>query len=241
MKVYSALACKGVTNAPEPAIIRLSKQPIVDPGGGGMRHLTPVLLMLIAPVAGASVGHRAIPLPQVRTAPPPVRWSVDMRTGCSVRNPFGRAEVQVRWSGECDTRGHAAGRGVIEWRYGGKTSRFIGEVRDGAPNGRGIQTWPGGDRYEGEFRAGRRHGSGTYVWSNGDRYQGEWRDGRQHGLGVFRWQGGNRYTGYFRLGQPDGFGVCLTEGSLIEGEWDNGCMHKGLLVFAVGKPASQCR
>ena len=206
-----------------------------------MRHLAPVLLMLIAPVAGASFGHRDIPLPQVRTAPSPARWSVDMHTGCSVRNPFSRAEVQVRWSGECDAQGRAAGRGVIEWRYRGRTSRFIGEVRDGAPNGRGVQTWPGGDRYEGEFRAGRRHGRGTYVWSNGDRYRGEWRDGRQHGLGVFTWRGGNRYTGYFRLGQPDGFGLCLTDGGLIEGEWDNGCMHKGLLVFAVGKPASQCR
>lgn len=204
-----------------------------------MRHLAPVLLMLFAPAAGASFGHRDVPLPHVRAAP--ARWSVDQRTGCSVRNPFDRAGVRVRWSGECNAQGRATGRGVIEWRYRGKTSRFTGEVRDGAPNGRGVQTWPGGDRYEGEFRAGRRHGRGTYLWSNGDRYQGEWRDGRQDGLGVFTWRGGNRYTGYFRLGQPDGFGVCLTDGGLVEGDWDNGCMHKGLLVFAVGKPANRCR
>ena len=118
-----------------------------------------------------------------------------LRTGCSVRNPYRHAEVEVRWSGDRDAQGRATGSGVLEWRYKGKTSRFRGEVREGAPNGRGVQTWPGG----------------------------------------------NRYAGYFRLGQPDGFGVCLTEGSRIEGEWDNGCMRKGLLVFAVGKPASQCR
>lgn len=205
-----------------------------------MRYLA-FALMLVAPVAGASFGHRDSPLPQVRAASPPLRWAVDVRTGCSVRNPYRHAEVEVRWSGDCDDQRRATGSGVLEWRYRGRTSRFRGEVREGAPNGRGVQTWPGGDRYEGQFRDGRRHGSGTYVWANGDRYQGEWREGRQHGLGVFAWRGGNRYAGYFRLGQPDGFGVCLTDGSRIEGEWDNGCMHKGLLVFAVGKPASQCR
>jgi hypothetical protein len=205
-----------------------------------MRHLA-LALIFFAPVAGASFGHRELPLPHVHAAPSQPRWSVDVHSGCSVRNPYRRAGVEVRWSGACDDKGRATGSGVIEWRFRGETSRFRGEVRDGAPNGRGIQTWPGGDRYEGEFRDGRRHGTGTYLWSNGDRYRGEWRNGRQHGLGVFTWQGGNRYTGYFRLGQPDGFGVCLTDGSRVAGEWDNGCMHKGLLVFAVGKSASQCR
>lgn len=205
-----------------------------------MRHL-PLVLMLVAPVAGASFGHRDTALLQLREAPSPARWSVDEHTGCRVRNPFRGAEVQVRWSGACDAHERASGSGVIEWRYRGKTSRFRGEVREGSPNGRGVQTWPGGDRYEGQFRDGKRHGRGTYIWSNGDRYQGEWRNGRQHGLGVFTWHGGNRYAGSFRRGQPDGFGVCLTDGSLIEGEWDKGCIHKGLLVFAVGKPASQCR
>jgi hypothetical protein len=205
-----------------------------------MRHL-PIVLMLIAPVAAASIGRPDAPLEPARSASPPPRWSVDARTGCSVRNPFRQAEVEVRWSGACDAAGRATGSGILEWRYQGKTSRYRGEVREGAPNGRGVQTWPGGDRYEGQFRGGRRHGHGTYVWANGDRYQGEGRVGRQDGLGVFTWRGGNRYAGYFRLGQADGFGVCLTDGSRVEGEWDNGCMHKGLLVFAVGKPAGQCR
>jgi len=240
MNIYSAPARKGVTNPSEPAMMRLSEHPIVDLEGDDMRHL-PLALMLVAPVAGASFGHRDAPLPQVRAAPAPARWSVDERSGCRVRNPFGRDEVQVRWSGECDAQGRASGSGVLEWRLGGKTSRFRGEVREGAPNGRGVQTWPGGDRYEGHFRNGKRDGRGTYVWSNGDRYRGEWRNGRQHGMGVFTWRGGNRYAGSFRRGQADGFGVCQTEGSLIQGEWDNGCIRKGLLVFAVGKQASQCR
>ena len=55
--------------------------------------------------------------------------------------------------------------------------KYVGEYKDGIPNGQGTITWSDGRKYVGEFKDGKKHGQGTYTWSDGGKYVGEFKDG----------------------------------------------------------------
>lgn len=38
---------------------------------------------------------------------------------------------------------------------------YVGELKDGKPQGAGKCKWPDGSKYEGEWRAGQMHGKGA--------------------------------------------------------------------------------
>ena len=59
--------------------------------------------------------------------------------------------------------------------YGG--GFYEGEIANGKPHGKGIQTFSDGMRYEGEFRDGKLHGKGIQTFPDGTRYEGEFRHG----------------------------------------------------------------
>ena len=58
-----------------------------------------------------------------------------------------------------------------------KNYKYVGEIKNGKPNGQGKWTLPYGNKYEGEWKDGEKHGRGSYTWSNGRKYIGEWKDG----------------------------------------------------------------
>jgi hypothetical protein len=91
--------------------------------------------------------------------------------------------------------------------------RYMGEWKNGLPNGKGIkhiykddsyiygnfinglaeghckqtfeQTWESMEPYyEGEFKRNEYHGEGEYHYGNGDYYKGQWKDSKYHGHGV---------------------------------------------------------
>lgn len=110
-----------------------------------------------------------------------------------------------------------------------RTGTFEGQYKDGKPHGRGILTFPNGDRYEGEFVDGKIDGRGTmflstgdiyaiadldgvfdsrgiqgcgiYVGANGDRYFGEFKDGRFDGRGTYEWKNGRGATCGWQAGK----------------------------------------
>jgi hypothetical protein len=41
-------------------------------------------------------------------------------------------------------------------------------------------TLPDGDKYVGEVKDGLPHGKGTKTFADGDKYVGEWKDGRRY-------------------------------------------------------------
>ena len=47
--------------------------------------------------------------------------------------------------------------------------RYIGQVVNGMPEGKGICYYNNGNRYEGDFRNGLKEGKGIYYHNNGDR------------------------------------------------------------------------
>jgi len=70
--------------------------------------------------------------------------------------------------------------GVWEWCKDGneKTDgKYLGEIRNGVPNGQGTQTLPNGTKYEGKWKKGKYNGQGTLTSYDGEKYVGEWKDG----------------------------------------------------------------
>ena len=102
-------------------------------------------------------------------------------------------ELQSSYTGPC-LDGLAHGRGSATG-----TAHYEGDFVRGRKHGRGIKTWPNGDRYEGEFDDDRKHGRGTYLWGRGpwagERYEGEYINDRRHGTGTYRFASGDVYTG----------------------------------------------
>ena len=80
------------------------------------------------------------------------------------------------------------------------TAEYRGDFRAGRKHGKGVKTWPSGDRYEGEFAEDRKEGAGNYTWSlrgpaAGESYSGAYLNDLRHGDGVYEWPSGDRYGG----------------------------------------------
>ena len=112
------------------------------------------------------------------------------QSACRVLDP----EIVGVYAGGCRdglAEGYGEARGAAEYR---------GEFHLGRKQGKGVKTWPSGDRYEGEFVADRKEGVGTYTWSQrgpaaGESYSGAYVDDRRQGYGVYVWPSGGRYAG----------------------------------------------
>ena len=78
--------------------------------------------------------------------------------------------------------------GKFGWYMGGdekKDWKYVGEIKNGKPNGLGTYDYSNGDRYEGEWRSGRRTGNGTDSYQDGSKYVGEWKNGKYNGQVTF--------------------------------------------------------
>jgi hypothetical protein len=108
---------------------------------------------------------------------------------CRVLDP----ELQASYAGPC-VNGLAEGFGQAAG-----TAQYQGEFKAGRKHGKGVKTWPNGDRYEGGFANDMKHGTGTYAWGRGpwagESYEGGFANDRRHGFGVYRWQTGDVYAG----------------------------------------------
>ena len=128
----------------------------------------------------------------------------------------------------------------------------------GKIEGKGLMTWPNGDRYDGMWKKGMQDGEGTYYWANGLVYSGEWKKNYIKGHGTFRfpngnvmegdwtamgtgtgslvWPDGTRYDGPFINGAPHGQGVKVwANGDRYEGAFSMGhMMGQGTVVFKDG-------
>lgn len=102
-------------------------------------------------------------------------------------------ELQDNYAGPC-ANGLAQGYGSAVG-----TAQYLGEFKAGKKHGKGVKSWPNGDRYEGDFLEDLREGFGVYVFGRGpwagERYEGEFLNDRRHGHGVYRWATGDVYTG----------------------------------------------
>ena len=140
-----------------------------------------------------------------------------------------------------------------------KQPRYVGEIADGIPSGKGALYLPNGF-YEGEFKNGKfngkgkrlyfekgklvgefknnkAHGQGTYTYLDGRKYVGEYKKGKKHGRGTFTWPNGSEYVGYWKFGKREGHGIrTYSNGGKYEGEWKNGLFDgQGTYIFEDGR------
>ena len=73
----------------------------------------------------------------------------------------------------------------IVWKgFGDKEThpKYVGDVKNGEPNGLGVIIYTDGSKYVGRWRNGKRNGQGTFTFSDGRKYIGDYKDG-------FEWNG----------------------------------------------------
>lgn len=150
-------------------------------------------------------------------------WYTDIETGCKLWSK--KERTGVRWNGKC-VDGVAEGYGTRYWSYvsNGKlaTSKFVGEMIWGRPDGQGKSEFESGETYSGGYSNGKYFGQGTYRWPDGIYYTGEW-DGDRHGFGRQYWPDGGRYEGEWEDGQRHGQGTrWYSDGDRYEGQWKEG-------------------
>ena len=124
---------------------------------------------------------------------------------------LGEVNGEIGW---VENTGRSYGKYVGEIKNGepngqGKMStpdgeKVEGEWKDGVLHGKGTRTFPVGLKYVGEYKNGIRHGQGTQIHPYGWKYVGGWRDGRQHGQGTTTWSKGDlkgyRFVGEYNNG-----------------------------------------
>jgi len=95
---------------------------------------------------------------------------------------------------------------------------YIGEVKEGKMNGKGVFSSPDGRKYNGYFKNDNPHGHGVFSWSSGSKYEGDFENGKSHGHGVFTYSDGKKYEGDFKKGKRDGRGI-YTDLDRSQCEW----------------------
>ena len=105
-------------------------------------------------------------------------------------------------------------------------SKYIGQVLNGLPHGRGIWYSTNGDRYEGDFKNGKKEGKGIYYYNRepfkGDRYEGDYKNNKQDGKGIIYFSNGDRYEGDLKNGKMEGEGVLYwSDGGRAMGDYYN--------------------
>ena len=117
---------------------------------------------------------------------------------CKVLDP----ELAVTYSGGCKD-GLAEGAGEAKG-----LAEYHGEFKAGWMHGKGVKSWPNGDRYEGEFVEGKKEGTGKYAWGPGtpwagQSYEGGYLNDMRHGFGTYRWSKDTVYSGAWKDDQID--------------------------------------
>jgi len=89
---------------------------------------------------------------------------------------------------------------------------YKGEFKLDKRTGKGVLSWPDGEKYDGFFQDDRLEGTGVYYYANGDRYEGLFQNGMKHGRGIYHFSNNDRYPRYFLLSSPwshvDGSQIC---------------------------------
>ena len=82
--------------------------------------------------------------------------------------------------------------------------KYVGELKDGEPNGQGIITYPDGTKYVGKFKDGKENGQGTFTYPDGEKYEGEYKDGERNGQGTITYPDGTKSVVEYKDGELEG-------------------------------------
>jgi len=93
----------------------------------------------------------------------------------------------------------------------GLTYTYIGEVKNGKPNGMGIAKYSSGNvkRYVGSFVNGMYSGRGTMLFADGEFLTGTWSNNKINSKGANLTNDGTFYVGDFKNGVKSGHGTMI--------------------------------
>ncbi len=100
--------------------------------------------------------------------------------------------------------------------------KYKGEIKNGIPDGFGIQTYKNADTYFGEHRNGFPNGKGRAIYNDGAMYLGEYKNGKFHGQGKFIWKDGYYHEGEWKNGSAHGQGTETLPNGQLKGVYKNG-------------------
>lgn len=114
--------------------------------------------------------------------------------------------------------------------------RYLGEIYDGKPDGRGIIYFKANDaegriRYEGQWKQGVMKGSGILTFKNA-RYEGEMDKNLPNGYGIYWRSDGSRVECTFHDGIPNGHAVVYSSGMKTECNVINGEMNGDFISYS---------
>ena len=104
--------------------------------------------------------------------------------------------------------------------------KYLGEVRNGMPHGKGSETIKGTDyRFIGEYLNGWKI-QGTVTSTDGTKYVGRLKNNKRHGQGVATYSDGSKYVGEWQNGMWNGRGSYTTsDRSKLVGEFKKNLLH----------------
>jgi len=128
---------------------------------------------------------------------------------------------KITYEGERNQEGEYHGKGVITYPNGEK---YVGEWKNGKRNGQGTATFPTGEKYVGEFKDNKRNGQGIFTYLNGEVWEGEFKDNNPYnGQGTATYPDGAKYVGEWKNGKRNGQGTyTYPDGGKYVGEWKDG-------------------
>jgi hypothetical protein len=93
----------------------------------------------------------------------------------------------------------------------GLSYTYIGEIKNGKPNGMGVAKYSSGNvkRYVGSFVNGVYSGRGTMLFTNGEFLTGSWTNNKINGKGTNLTSDGTFYVGDFKNGVKSGEGIMI--------------------------------
>lgn len=101
-----------------------------------------------------------------------------------------------------------------------------GKYAGAYPEGRGVLCLEADGIYIGQFKNGIPDGICTHYLKNGNKYHGEFRDGKYSGYGRYDRKNGTICVGDFKNNSPDGVDtVYYKSGAIYVGKYKNGVRH----------------
>ena len=100
--------------------------------------------------------------------------------------------------------------------------KYVGDLKNGLKNGKGIYLYANGNRYEGDWKDDKREGRGKFIFVNGDIFEGECKNDKANGKGVKYFNNGDKYEGDWKDDAMEGRGILYSaNGSKFFGEFKN--------------------
>lgn len=124
------------------------------------------------------------------------QWQHNQRHGRGVLSFPDEEEIVGEW---------ADGQYLADWHkygYQGDTLNLRNCNVEDCVSGTGRYTYTDGSVYVGEFRDGQPEGQGTVYYQSGSRYEGSWHAHTPHGRGIMRYASGKVTGAIWDFGKP---------------------------------------